>query len=270
MTTGGLRRVLAAAAGLVVGAAALVARRRLPDPAFDLDGPVGPPDERPRLRMVWLGDSTAAGKGASDVADTLPHLVASGFGRPVDLTVVARTGATVGEVVRRQVPRVAGLDPDVVFVSAGANDASHLHTKGLFARRYRRLLRALPAGVPVVVLGVPDMGAALPRWAQPLRRLSEWRGRTLDAEVRRVAGEADATYVSIAGRTGPTFRRHRERIYADDQYHPDDVGYRLWAEAVLDALEGKSPAETVAKEPEEADPVDRDAMNSGRPAEAAP
>ena len=270
MTGRRLRWILAAAAGLVAGVAAVVARRRLPNPTFDLDGPVGPSDGRPRLRMVWLGDSTAAGKGSSEAADTLPHLVAAGLGSPVELTVVARIGATVGEVVRRQAPRVPALNPDVVFVSAGANDSNHLHTKGWFARRYRQLLRALPTGVPVVLLGLPDMGGPLPPWAEPLRRFSEWRGRVLDAEVRRVAAEADATYVSIAGRTGPTFRRHRQEIYADDQFHPDDVGYRLWAEAVLDALEGKSPAVTKAKEPEEADPADREALGSDRLAEPAP
>ena len=230
--------IVAAAAALVGGTAVVVARLRLPDPTFDLDGPVGPSDGEPRLRMVWLGDSTVAGKGSSDAADTLPHLVAADLGPPVQLTVLGRTGATLGDVVRRQAPRVPALNPDAVFVSVGTNDATHLHTRRRFARRYRQLLQALPTGVPVVLVGVPDMGAA-PPWAKPLRRFSEWRGRVLDAEIRRAAAEGDATYVSIAGRTGPTFRRRPDRVVADDLFHPNDVGYRLWAEAILDALKGK-------------------------------
>jgi lysophospholipase L1-like esterase len=229
--------------------AAVVAHLRLPDPTFDLDGPVGPSDGGPRLRMVWLGDSSVAGKGSSDPADTLPHLVAAEFGPPAEVFVVARTGATVGEVLRRQAPRVPALNPDIVFISVGTNDSTHLHTRGWFARRYRQLMRALPAGVPVVLLGVPDMGAA-PPWAKPLRRVSEWRGRVLDAEIRRVAAEADAAYVSIARRTGPTFRCNREEVVADDLFHPNDVGYRVWADAVLDALEGKSLEAAAVTEPE--------------------
>jgi hypothetical protein len=89
-----------------------------------------------------------------------------------------------------------------------------------------------------VVLGVPDMGAAIPAPMQPVRALSQWRGVRLDAAVRRLAAEAGPriTYVNIAGRTGWRFRRQRERLYAADCYHPGDAGYALWAAAVVDRL----------------------------------
>jgi hypothetical protein len=45
-----------------------------------------------------------------------------------------------------------------------------------------------------------------------------------------------AVYVDIAGQTGPAFRQNRERLYAEDRFHPDAAGYRLWAEAVIDQL----------------------------------
>jgi lysophospholipase L1-like esterase len=88
----------------------------------------------------------------------------------------------------------------------------------------------------LVLLGVPDMGAGVPRRVQPLRAFGEWRGSRLDAEVRRVAREVGATYVNIAGRTGRLFRRQRDRLYAADRYHPDDDGYEVWARAVLDRM----------------------------------
>jgi lysophospholipase L1-like esterase len=232
-------------AALAAGTAVLVAVElrvagiwpRLPPPEFDLDGPVGPAgDGRRRLRLVWLGDSTVAGEGASDAAHTLPHLVARELGRPVEIRSLAEPGTTVVDVVREQAPRVAVLGPDAVFVSVGANDVSHLHTAGRFGRRYRELVGALPGGIPLVLLGVPDMGAGIPRRVQPLRAFSEWRGARLDAAVRRAAREDGATYVDIGGRTGRLFRRHRRRLYAADRYHPGDEGYRVWARAVLDRL----------------------------------
>jgi lysophospholipase L1-like esterase len=81
------------------------------------------------------------------------------------------------------------------------------------------------------------MGGAIPRRLQPLRAFSEWRGSRLDAEVGRVAREVGALYVNIAGRTGRDFRRHRDRLYAADCYHPGDAGYAAWARTVLDRLE---------------------------------
>lgn len=240
------RRVLVGVAGFAVAVVAVITAEfrvagiwpRLPEPDFDLDGPVGgngAADGRPPLRVVWLGDSTVAGEGASDAAHTLVHQVAAGLRRPVDLRVLAESGVTAAGSIERA-GHVAGLRPDLVFVSVGANDASHLNTRRRFGRQYRELVRALPQGVPLVLLGVPDMGAGVPRRVQPLRAFGEWRGVRLDAEVRRAAEEVGATYVNIAGRTGRLFRRHRDQLYAADRYHPDDSGYEVWARAVLDRL----------------------------------
>lgn len=127
--------------------------------------------------------------------------------------------------------------PDLVLVSVGANDATHVTGRDAFRARYEEALRALPKGTTtrVVLLGVPDMGSP-PRLAQPLRALVGWRGRALDAEVRAVAAAAGATYVDVEGETGPAFRRHPDRYFAADRYHPSADGYALWADAVIAAL----------------------------------
>ena len=232
---------LARRAGLVVAAAvagvAVVlvveiqlarAGSRLPDLDLVLNRP------GTGKRVVWLGDSTAAGVGASSSAGALPSQVADGLAAP-EVAVLAVSGARVGDVLADQVPKVAALRPDLVLISVGANDTIHLTGRGAFRHTYEKVVRALPAGVPVVLLGVPDMGA-IPRFAQPLRAVSGWRGRNLDAEVRRVAAEAGAVYADIAGPTGPSFRRHPDRYFAADDFHPSDAGYGLWADAVLKVL----------------------------------
>ncbi len=219
---------------LVVEAGLARRGERLAGPALDLDGMVGE-GPGPALEVVWLGDSTAAGVGASSATAALPTLVAAGLDRPVELTVLARSGATVAEVLERQLPAVAGLEPDVVFVSVGANDVTHLTSRSDFARQYRRLVANLPDPAEVVLLGVPDMGA-IPRLAQPLRAVAGFRGDQLDDVVEEVALDTASTYVDIAGETGPPFRRDPERFFAADRYHPSHAGYRLWADAVLDVV----------------------------------
>jgi lysophospholipase L1-like esterase len=77
---------------------------------------------------------------------------------------------------------------------------------------------------------------AIPRFAQPLRAVAGWRGRNLDAEVRRVAAATGAVYADIAGPTGPSFRHDPGRYFAGDDFHPSDAGYRLWADAVVRVL----------------------------------
>jgi len=168
---------------------------RLPDAELVLDRPGA------GKRVVWLGDSTAAGVGASSAPGALPSQVEDGLGVPdASLAVLAVSGSRAADVRADQVPKVAGLRPDLVLISVGANDTIHLTGRGAFRRIYEELVRALPPGVPVVLLGVPDMGA-IPRFAQPLRAVTGWRGRNLDAEVRRVAATTGAIYADIAGPT---------------------------------------------------------------------
>ncbi len=186
------------------------------------------------LRMVWMGDSTAAGVGASSAGGTLPHQVASRLGRPVSLTVLARSGARIEDVVREQLPKVASLRPEVLVVSVGANDAVHLTGAESYSDRWHQLVP--PADAVLVALGIPDMGSP-PRLPQPLRALVGWRARRLNRSgAPRMASDGLATYVDIAGRTGPAFRRDPDRYFAADRYHPSDAGYRLWADAVLENL----------------------------------
>lgn len=185
------------------------------------------------LRTAWLGDSTAAGVGAAAADGVVGRQVARRLARPVAVTVLASGGDTVADVVRQQLPRLP-LDTQIVFVSVGANDATHLTRAGAFSSSYRELLAGLPATACVVLLGVPDLGSP-PRLAQPLRAVAGWRGRSLDRQVRRLAKASGAAYVDVAGSTGPAFRRDRT-LFSPDGYHPNDTGYGLWAGAVTSAM----------------------------------
>jgi lysophospholipase L1-like esterase len=205
------------------------------EPPLPTDAPVGPP--RPPVdTVVWLGDSTAAGVGATGPAGALPEQAAAEIGRPVRMTVLARSGDRVADVLHHQVPALAAIRPTVVFITVGANDTTHFTSRGAFRRDYERVLAGLPPTVRrIVILGVPDMGAP-PRLAQPLRAVAGWRGRSLDIDVRHLAARTPrAVYVDIAGKTGPAFRAHPATYFARDRFHPNDAGYALWARAVAEA-----------------------------------
>lgn len=217
----------------LLGAEVLLAQRgpRLTDAPLALDRPTSDPNAR---QVVWLGDSTAAGVGA-DAPGALPSVVADRTPAAAErLVVLARSGATVADVVEEQLPELSTMRPDMIYVSVGANDVTALTRTRTFRRSYRSLLDALPKQADVVLLGVPDMGAP-PRLAQPLRAIAGWRGRTLDAVVRDLAAERGSTYIDIAGATGSKMRSDTSRYFAADRYHPSPDGYALWADAVIAA-----------------------------------
>lgn len=238
----GARRALVSVAAVPVVAAAVLAvevqlarmGQNLPDDSpLDHDGRIG--RAGPALRIVWMGDSTAAGLGATSADAAIPRRVAAELPTASEITNLAVSGDRIEDVLVDQLPRLEGIVPDVILLSIGANDVTHLTSRTDFRDRYETVLAALPASATVVLLGVPDMGAP-PRLAQPLRAVAGVRGRQLDAVVREIARDSGALYVDIAGETGQTMRSDTARYFAADRYHPSDDGYALWADAVLEVL----------------------------------
>ena len=236
------RRLIAGLAVVPIGALAVLgfeayrARVQPRDdygPVLNLDGGDGP-------TVVWLGDSTASGVGVTRSADALPAQAAAASGRAQHIVSLSVSGARVGDVLKLQLPHVP-TDASVVVIDIGANDVVHGGLVRTYRRHYEQVLAALPRSAKVIMLGVPDMGSPT-RLEQPLRAIVGWRGRQFDGAVRDIARRHHATYVDIAGPTGPRFRAEPGRYFFADRYHPNAAGYALWAAQVGPALRGAIPA----------------------------
>ena len=203
----------------------------------DFDGPSDSGDPGEPITMVWLGDSTGAGVGASSVETALPTEVVRGLERSIRLRVLATSGARVDDVLMKQLPLLPALNPDVVVVGVGGNDVTHLTPRGVFEGLYDAVLHRITSLRPgiVVVMGIGDFGT-VPRIPQPLRALTGWRGRRFDDVIRKVADERGAAYVDLYAKTGPAFGSDPALFYSEDGFHPSDAGYRAWAKVILDVL----------------------------------
>lgn len=231
--------LLGAAATPFAGAALLIAEWKLAKRGPQL--PPGDVAEAGRvggdgaaLRLVWLGDSTVTGPGASSVEATIPRLVARALDRPVEVAIHAVSGSKVRDVADAQAPAVTELEPDAVIVCVGTNDALYRTPLVEVRRAVQQLLAALPP-VPVVVVGPTDMGAVV-RLRQPLRLLLGMAGRRTAAAIRAVAEDAGAQFVDLAAVVGPGMRREPGRFLAIDGLHSSDESYALIADAVLERL----------------------------------
>jgi acyl-CoA thioesterase-1 len=187
-----------------------------------------PRGESGGLLYVALGDSTGQGIGAGGPERGYVGLLAERLrattGRPVQVLNLSRSGARIDDVVADQLPRLAGLAPDLVTVAVGANDVKHYD-----AARFRADVDALVAELPpgTVVGDVP--------WF-------------MHGGTGRKSGEA-AEYVAAraASRGLPVARLHRamrERgwrsmitDFAADWFHPNDRGHRVWADAFWEVID---------------------------------
>lgn len=243
---------IAAAGGLVTVAGALVIageaiyvtqQTYLPaDSAPSIRGTFGETGATP-LRLAVLGDSTAAGVGTKDLADSVAGRLATtlaGTGRRVTLDGLGVSGSRADDLAP-QVSRALLTVPDVAVILIGANDATHLSGLDAIEDAVHEAVRRLrDAGVSVVVGTCPDMGAT-PAFPQPLREIAGWQGRRVAAAEKRGADAGGGSAVDIAALTGAAMRSDPAN-FASDRFHPSAQGYALWAEALLPDVERAAQA----------------------------
>ncbi|MFJ2189260.1 SGNH/GDSL hydrolase family protein [Kitasatospora sp. NPDC087861] len=199
-------------------------------------GPAEPASEDRPLTLLMLGDSLAQSFGAHRPEQTLGARLAQGLaegtGRPVDLRVLARVGATTA-AVGRQVSRAARLRPGIAVLIVGGNDVLLPSPLGRAARRFAHLARNLrDAGWQLVVVPCPDPGHA-PGFRVHARWIGHHRSRRL---ARRHTRTADRVGAHLAATSGPEFRDQAAHLLGPDGVHPSPHGYATHAARMLPTL----------------------------------
>ena len=179
------------------------------------------------LLYVAIGDSAAQGIGASSpnksYVGVLADHVRLATGQTVRVVNLSVSGATVALAVRDQLPRFAKLDADLVTVAIGANDIAQWNPA------------AFEAGIRTVFAALPPhaLVADLPCFHLPH---NEAKVAVANAIIRRVAAEHELAVVPLHATTKRAGFRSILTHVARDLFHPNDRGYRSWAEAFLPAV----------------------------------
>jgi lysophospholipase L1-like esterase len=220
------------------------------------------PEGRGGLYLA-LGDSTSAGSGASDPAATsyvalVAQELRARYGDALRVEVLADPGATTEGVIDTQLPRAlelaAGGDVRLITLVAGGNDLAQYGAEpsclrdpsvpqcpledGLLEveQRLARILRELRAaapGTPIVVLAYPNLFSGT---GHKFETPAEIAFELLDGVIVSVAPRYDAL---IADPRAEFIGRGRELTHLLDEppdAHPNDAGYRVIADAFLEAL----------------------------------
>lgn len=200
---------------------------RLPDAELPWEGKLDGPDP---LRLLVVGDSTAAGVGAATQDEALPGALARELkqrtGRGVIWRAVGENGADTRQFLDRHLTDALARPADFVFVSLGANDALHARSAIAFGRDLRKLLATLSDRLPearILVSNLPVFGrfellpeptrTALYRHSLNLQRVA---GLVVARDERwLITEETPPPY-------GPDF-------FARDLFHPSPSGYTDWA-----------------------------------------
>lgn len=207
--------------------------RRTAEMAPPASGPMtgGVPGEgSAAIRVLVIGDSTAAGCGASThenaFAGAFADLAARSTGRPVQWRVLGESGATSRRVRSALLPRLDEGDSfDIVVLLMGVNDVLARRSTQEWAENAAAVLDALTARADRVVMpGIPpfDRFPALPR---ALGRYLADGGRRLDRVAHELcSARQDVVWISTVG-----LLPEDPGFFAGDGFHPSSDGYRRWA-----------------------------------------
>jgi lysophospholipase L1-like esterase len=188
------------------------------------------------IRLAVLGDSAAAGYGASGPSETFGAYLAAGLAElaetPVFLTAVAKVGTQTSQL-DDQIAQALAFRPHVCVLIIGANDVTHKVLPGRSVEQLRRTVAGLrEAGVEVVVGTCPDLGTIRPI-APPLRQVARRWSRRLAAGQAIAVVEAGGRAVSLGTILGPEFAAAPSDMFGPDRFHPSAYGYRSCAAAML-------------------------------------
>ena len=171
---------------------------------------------------LWLvlGDSAAQGIGASSFdrgwVGQLRQLLAD-RGQEWRVVNLSQSGGRVRDVLGDQLPLAGrlGLEPALITVAVGANDLRPSRRDGL-EPGLEKLTAVLPR--QTVIGTIPGR----PKMVAPFNEL-----------VRQWAARHELRIAETGGAITPPWRGK----LASDWFHPNDVGYAMWARAFADALE---------------------------------
>ncbi|GAA1824200.1 SGNH/GDSL hydrolase family protein [Agromyces salentinus] len=182
------------------------------------------------LLYVAVGDSAAQGIGASRPGHSyvgfVARTLAAASTREIRTVNLGISGATLRIALDSELPVLERLDPDVLTVCIGANDIADFDPVR-FDRELRELFARLPDHAIV---------ADLPSFYFPP---AQGRVRTANRLLRAAAAERGLVVVPLFSRTNRQGLWGVSTQFAGDLFHPNDRGYRIWAEAFRPAVEAR-------------------------------
>jgi len=189
------------------------------------------------LRILVVGDSSAAGVGVREQAQALAQpvakLLAARTGKRVTWQLIAKSGINTSEAL--ELLTQSELFPaDYLVTALGTNDVTSQRRPTQFLRDYAQLagtIRQRTGAVGLVVTGLPPL-RILPAAPHPLRwYLGRYAGQMDKALREWVERDPMARYISLDWAARP-------EDMAQDRFHPGAGQYRQWAELVTDKIQG--------------------------------
>lgn len=185
------------------------------------DGAVFTPVKRSR-KLLMLGDSITQGYDAHYASQSYANLVSDMLGMEVVNQAIG------GEVFNPGIiDGDLGFTPDTVIVAYGSNDYNKREREAMAENAnefYRRVRETFPEA---------EIFGILPLWRADSDRVTKVGTFEEAREIVRAAAEAQENVTVI---NSDTFIPHLAEFFSDKYLHPNDLGFRFYADGLLAAI----------------------------------
>lgn len=206
------------------------------------DGPRGgQAGTGPALRLMILGDSSAAGVGVAHQDQALSgHLVRS---LAPDYALDWRLEAEIGADTGRVLGWLEAMPParyDVVLTALGVNDITHRVSRARWLAQTAAMIETLSTkfGTRLIILSAVPPIADFPLLPNPLRWVLAVQGRRFNRALFRLA----AGYPNVRVIGGDI--RLCRAVMSPDGYHPGAPVYAAWADRAARVIRQPDAAPT--------------------------
>lgn len=203
------------------------------------------PGEGDEIRLLALGESSAAAVGIARTEDGLAARVAATLarrtGRPVRYRAAGFNGAVAAQLRDQALPHVERAGWTHVLLTIGVNDAKNFNSAATWKSGFGGLLYAVRARFPEARIywhELLDM-RRVPALPAPLSHILELRTRMINALGRRLCEERGGAV--IPRMTGAEADAFCATGFCIDGFHPSEAGFASWAGHIVDhmiALDG--------------------------------
>lgn len=180
------------------------------------------------LKLLYLGESPAAGVGVDDIQQAVSAQVAfklAPLQQNIEWQLLAENGIRMKEL-RLKLQQSKIQQTDLCIISMGVNDCSKLTSAKQWRTQVLGLITDLKCkGCQHIFFTAAPPMQDFPLLPAPLSWIMGYRAYVLNQVLKGICQQGEAHFLDITGTLEPDLMAH-------DGYHPNEKGAELWAESI--------------------------------------
>lgn len=179
------------------------------------------------LKLLFLGESPAAGVGLQDIKNAVSARVAYKLAKSnqVDWQLLAQNGITIKNLLIKLQQTKTHI-PDISIITMGVNDCTSLTTCREWQKQINGLIEELKerGSKHIFFTAVPPLHL-FPLLPAPLNWIMGFRAKILNTLLQDICLQHQIQFLPFSATVTP-------QLMAIDGYHPNEEGAELWAHSI--------------------------------------